>query len=414
MKRRRLGILATHPIQYYASWYRALAQQALLTVFFAHEQSASEQADAGFGVAFDWDVPLLDGFEARFLRNRSPRPNVSTFLGCDTPDIESEIRNGGFDAFIVHGWYTKSFLQALRACRRHRVPVLVRGDSQLVTHRSFLWKLTKRPLYQWLLSRFDGYLCVGQRNREYYLHYGADADRIFFAPHAVDNEFFATKARALQRERPMLRRALGIPPDAIVYLFAGKLIGKKRPADYLRALQQASREQPTIHGLLVGDGPLRAELQELAQQERIAVSFAGFMNQSRIPEAYAASDLIVLPSDGRETWGLVVNEAMACGLPALVSDAVGCGPDLVHRGITGDIFPVGDVHDLAQLMSDWGKDRSRLLDAGVRARELSSRYSVAVSVAGTMAAIESICSSQDADRVINPPRSVARLRSGLS
>ena len=212
----------------------------------------------------------------------------------------------------------------------------------------------------------------------------------------------------------MLRRALGIPPDAIVYLFAGKLIGKKRPADYLRALQQASREQPTIHGLLVGDGPLRAELQELAQQERIAVSFAGFMNQSRIPEAYAASDLIVLPSDGRETWGLVVNEAMACGLPALVSDAVGCGPDLVHRGITGDIFPVGDVHDLAQLMSDWGKDRSRLLDAGLRARELSSRYSVAVSVAGTMAAIESICSSQDADRVINAPRSVARLRSGLS
>ena len=133
----RLAIVTSHPIQYQAPWFRALAQVTDLDVFFCHRQDAAGQAEAGFGVAFDWDVPLLDGYRYHWLTNRSRRPDVSSLFGCDTPEIAGVIRDGGFDACLVCGWYLKSYLQAIQGCWRCGVPVLLRGDSQLGTVRPF-------------------------------------------------------------------------------------------------------------------------------------------------------------------------------------------------------------------------------------------------------------------------------------
>ncbi|HVO32660.1 MAG TPA: glycosyltransferase family 1 protein, partial [Elusimicrobiota bacterium] len=135
MAKWKVGILSTHPIQYYAPWYRALAERPEidLTVFYAHRQTADEQARAGFGVAFDWDVPLLEGYRSEFLPNNSLQPDVSRFWGCDTPLIAKRIEQEHFDAFVVHGWNTLSFWQAIRACWSAETPVFVRGDSQLPT-----------------------------------------------------------------------------------------------------------------------------------------------------------------------------------------------------------------------------------------------------------------------------------------
>ena len=95
---------------------------------------------------------------------------------------------------------------------------------------------------------------------------------------------------------------------------------------------------------------MEPELRRIVQREKLPVSFAGFLNQTEMPRAYAAADCLVLPSDYGETWGLVVNEAMACGLPAIVSDRVGCGPDLVMEGKTGFVFSFGDAESLAERM----------------------------------------------------------------
>ena len=103
----RLGILTSHPIQYQAPWFRALAKEVDLEVFFAHRQTAAEQGRAGFGVAFEWDVDLLSGYEHRFLKNVSRNPGVNHFAGCDTPQLREVIRAGKFDAFIVSGWVCK-------------------------------------------------------------------------------------------------------------------------------------------------------------------------------------------------------------------------------------------------------------------------------------------------------------------
>lgn len=384
----RVGILATHPIQYYAPWYRMLAQQLDLTVFYCQRLTPQAQA-MGFGGAFEWDVPLLKGYRARFLMNQAREPNVSTFCGCDTPEIGQIIAQERFDAFIVHGWAIKSFWQAILACWRTRTPVLVRGDSQMLTARGRVRRTIKYPLYHWFIPRFDGYLVVGERARQYLRYYGARPERMFFSPHAVDNDFFSVHADTLRAMRTHVRQAWDIPPDAVVYLYAGKCIAEKRPEDFVRAVTEAARVQPHVWGLVVGDGPLRVRMQAATERQGWPLRFVGFLNQTEIPRAYSASDALVLPSES-ETWGLVVNEAMASGLPAFVSDRVGCAPDLVVPGQTGDVFPCGNITELSALMSRYAYPPEWLTTLGKHARQHIQRYSLARAVDGTVAAVRDV------------------------
>src|SRR4051794_3215076 len=136
MTTRRLAVVVSHPIQYQAPWFRALAEVTDLHVFFCHQQDAAGQAAAGYGVAFEWDVPLLDGYRHSWLTNVAKQPDVSRFAGCDTPGVYDELRRGSFDACVISGWYLKSYLQSLWACRRLGIRVLSRGDSHLATGRS--------------------------------------------------------------------------------------------------------------------------------------------------------------------------------------------------------------------------------------------------------------------------------------
>ncbi|MEM8598287.1 MAG: glycosyltransferase family 4 protein [Bacteroidota bacterium] len=345
----RLGILATHPIQYHAPLYRALAEHLDLQVYFAHQQTAQGQADAGFGVAFDWDVPLLDGYQHRFLDNVAKAPGTESFRGCDTPEIAGIIEYERFDAFLVNGWNTRSFWQAMRACWRTGTPLIVRGDSQLNTPRRWWLRAAKEVVYRAFIPRFDAYLTVGTRAREYYLHYGARPERMFFVPHFVDNDFFAARAEQARRNRAALRERYALHPERPIALFVGKFIPVKRPLDFVEALARLSHRMPGVQGVMVGEGPMRPEIEAACERAGAPISLLGFFNQSEMPEAYALADALVLPSE-TETWGLVVNEAMACGLSAVVSDAVGCAPDLIEPGLTGYSFPVGDVAALATML----------------------------------------------------------------
>src|ERR1700737_4323237 len=197
----RVGILASHPIQYQAPWCREVAKETDLHVFFAHRQSAAEQGKAGFGVPFDWDVDLLSGYAHTFLPNIARNPSVNRFSGCDTPQIAVKIANGKFDGFIVNGWALKSYWQAVWACRRNKVPLLVRGDSQLETPRSRILESGKEIIYRVMLRWFDGFLTVGKRNRDYLAHYGVSEKKMFSAPHFVDNERFEKKANEIRNSK---------------------------------------------------------------------------------------------------------------------------------------------------------------------------------------------------------------------
>jgi glycosyltransferase involved in cell wall biosynthesis len=391
--RMKLALVASHPIQYQAPWFAALAQQCELEVLYCHRQDAAGQAAAGFGHQFQWDIPLLDGYRFRWLDNVAPRPSVDEYSGCDTPAIGAALRDGGFDACLVTGWYLKSFIQAIRACRRYGIPLLVRGDSQLATPRSIVTRVAKYWPYRWLLSQIDAHLFVGRANYDYLRHYGVGEGRLFFAPHFVDNDRFcrvAEEAR-LDGRAAALRASFGIPPDEALFLFAAKLIEKKRPVDFIEAIGRLNAGGRRVHGVVVGSGPLEPMLRRQAAERRAAVHFVGFKNQSEIPVCYAAADCLILPSDGRETWGLVVNEAMACDVPAIVSDAAGCAADLIVEGRTGFTFACGDVNALCDRIDTFLACRTADTQyfAGAPARHIST-YSLARAVAGTFVALHAV------------------------
>ena len=379
----RLGILASHPVQYYAPLYRELAKHLDLHVYFAHRQTAAGQADAGFGVAFDWDVDLLGGYPHTFLENRSRQPGTSRFSGCDTPEIATHVRAERFDAFLVMGWYLKSHWQAILACRRAGIPVLVRGDSHLVTPRNPLKRLAKAFLYPLLMRQFAAGLPVGHHNRQYLTHYGLRDAQLFASPHCIDTQAFA--AGAARVDRGQARQALGLTPETAAVLFVGKLLDRKRPVDLLQAVARFPAERP-VTVLFAGDGPRRDALQAEARRLGVEARFLGFRNQTELPEAYVMADVLCLPSEGSETWGLVCNEALACGTPVVVSDAVGCAPDLALEGQTGAVFPLGDVDALANALQ-----RALTLPRDSQAiAAVSARHSVEAAAAGIVMATQAV------------------------
>jgi glycosyltransferase involved in cell wall biosynthesis len=384
----RVAVVTTHPIQYQVPWLRKLSAlpDVELQVYFAMIPDAAEQGRE-FGVAFAWDLPLLDGYRYQVLPNRARQPSLTRFDGCDTPDIYAEIRRGGYDAVIVNGWVVKTCVQALAACRLSGTPCIVRGEVNGLRPRA-AWKRTAHRL---LLRQYRAFLAIGSNNRRYYLEAGVPSERIFDTPYCVDNERFAGGAahwRELGRER--LHERFGLDPARRTLLFSGKFVEKKRPGDIVEALRRLDpRERGELQLLLVGDGPLNAELRSAAAG--LPVHFAGFLNQSEITAAYAASDCLVLPSDSGETWGLVTNEAMACGLPALVSDQVGCAVDLVTPGVTGDSYACGDVDALASLLARYAPDAAGLARMGQAARaRVHSDYNFDRVVEGAVSALRSV------------------------
>jgi glycosyltransferase involved in cell wall biosynthesis len=390
--RYRLGILSTHPIQYQVPWFRALAAEPDLAVrvFFCQIPDSARQG-AGFGINFDWDIPLLDGYDHEVLENAATDPSLATFGGCDTPGIYARIKSEGFDAFLVNGWNVKSYFQAVAACWRLAVPCLVRGESNMLRPRPW-WKGIGHRV---LLRRFAACLAIGKSNAEFYLRHGFPQARLFPARYCVDNERFAAQAEEVMPHRNQIRQQWGIAADKIVFLFCGKFIEKKRPLDFLRALESVAKQGLPVHALLVGDGALKSACEEFARARCLPVTFSGFLNQMELPRAYAAADCLVLPSDYGETWGLVVNEAMACGVPCVVSDRAGCGPDLIVEGRTGRIFPFGDCGALASCLSGLAGDREGLRRMGQEARQHVAGYSIDAAVRGTLEAVRFVC----ADRI---------------
>ena len=143
-------------------------------------------------------------------------------------------------------------------------------------------------------------------------------------------------------------------------------------------------------GLMAGDGALRKACEAYVSEKRVPVRFTGFLNQSQIPRAYVAADALVLPSDAGETWGLVVNEAMACGRACITSDKVGCAVDLIVPNRTGATFSVGDIEGLARLVERYANDPSEVQEMGEAAREMSGKYSVSEAVKGIIRALEAV------------------------
>ena len=383
----KVAVVSTHPIQYQTPWYQKLAaqEQIELTVYYALIPD-NEQQGVGFDVPFAWDIPLLEGYAWELLPNKRKSPNLRGFFASSTPAIYSILKKTRPDVVIITGWQSLPLLEALWASMRLGIKRIVRGDSNALRKRPWLVRMWHRAL----LFRFDAFLAVGKANRRFYLEYGIPAGLVFQSNHFVDNRRFEDQFERARVDRAALRDEWKIPEGHTCFLYVGKLEPKKRIMHLLQALDAVRRVSPNINLLVAGTGELMEEARGFAAARELPVTFAGFLNQTEITRAYAAADCLVLPSDYGETWGLVVNEAMVCGLPAIVSDRVGCGEDLVREGVTGGVFACGDAGALAGKLTEFAGDREKLVRMGERARELIKEFSVDQAVTGTLRAIESV------------------------
>ena len=382
----RVLAVASHPIQYQAPWFRALAQTPGMdfSVLFIQQPSSIEQG-RGFGQAFQWDIPLLEGYAWQQVPRTRGKGGLNGYFAARVVRPLALLRQLKPDVVLITGWHVWPLVQLLMAATWMRVPVIMRGESNALYRRSW----AKRMLHRILLGRCRAFLPIGRASRAFYLAYGIGEERLFDTPYFVDNaRFIATAADCLAR-RDELRQRWQIPPGAVCFCYAGKLEPKKRILDLIEALRIAvGRGGPLLHLLVVGTGELMPQAQAAVAQLRLPVTFAGFLNQTEMPSAYVAADCLVLPSDYGETWGLVVNEAMACGRPAIVSDRVGCANDLVIDGATGAVFPFGDVAALADRLLEFAGDPERLRALGANARDrVRAHYSIEKSVEATLRAV---------------------------
>jgi glycosyltransferase involved in cell wall biosynthesis len=346
-----LAIITSHPIQYQVPLWRALAADGRVPfeVWFLTPHGVAPSLDPEFGQVFAWDRDLAAGYPHRFVPVR-PGWTIDRFRGIRLAESwEAQFRARGVTRVWIEGWRFSVLWTAAFAARRLGLPVWLRGENHDLAPESWRRRLWKGPLLRALFSGVDAFLVIGSANRRFYERLGVSRDRIHPAPYAVDNDAWRREADALAPMRARIREEWGVAADARCILFAGKLSDKKRPLDLVEAA--ALSGIPRLHLLFAGDGALRSALDaRLSRPDAPPATFAGFLNLSQIARAYVAADALVLPSDYGETWGLVVNEALACGLPCAVSDRCGCGEDLVAPSASELVFRCGDPADLARAL----------------------------------------------------------------
>jgi glycosyltransferase involved in cell wall biosynthesis len=397
----RVLLVCTHPVQYASPTFRRLAERPELDILVAYcsLQGAESGVDPDFNVPVAWDVPLLDGYRWVHVPNKSLTAGLGRFGGLVNPGLWKLVRSGDFDAVVIYGYAYASLWIALAAAKSKRIPIMMSADTVKLRSlgrgwRGWWWKRwVKRRFLRFVYLRLANLILVPSSAARNFQRsaIGIPDTRIVLTHYVVDNDFFNQASK--KEGRSTVRRSWNVPDDAMVILYCAKLTPWKRPQDLLRSFgaicTDRSSELPPAYLVFAGDGilneSLRAEAAALGVSEK--VRFLGFVNQSALPGVYAASDVLVLPSEF-EPWGLVVNEAMVCGVPAIVSDQVGAGADLVIRGETGEVYPMGDVNALAEILSRLLRDPEELSRKGQAARARMESWSIREHVQGMLRAIE--------------------------
>lgn len=338
--RNRLVVIETHPIQYHAPVYRELQSRLGIpvTAIYASDFSVAGYRDEEFGASFRWDTDLLSGYTASFLSTVA-RGGARSAEHARAHGLYAALCAAQPSAILLTGYSPRFYRSAWIAALRLRSPVLIRAETtdcarQRCMAQDWLRTLVLRCLYRYCARL----LYVGRQSQDHFSRLSSPP-KLVFAPYCVDTSTFQYDEEARARLRPAARKTLGVSATDTVLLFSGKLSPRKGPdllVDAVRLLPAEVRRAVTV--VFLGSGELRAKLQELASDiPSLNVRFLGFQNQTQLSRYYHAADMLVLPSRHSETWGLVVNEALHHGVPCVVSEAVGCAPDLVEPGVTGEI-----------------------------------------------------------------------------
>jgi len=375
-----------------------------IKVFYTWGQAQGKVHDKDFGIERKWDIDLLSGYDHVFVKNIATAPGSHHYRGIINPSLINEVASFQPDKIIVYGWKFNSHLKLLRYFKG-KVPLYFRGDSTLLDEPAgfSIKKVMRTLLLQWVYRHVDFVLSPGTASDAYFQNAGLSVRQIIRAPHAVDNARFSgtetpDELSAYEGSAQHWRKELSIPEDAKVFLFAGKLEPKKDPLLLVKAFARLHQQYPNTHLIMVGNGILEEELKKMTSTpspplptsgrlnlsppplpsagKLTSITFLPFQNQSIMPVVYRLGDAVVLPSKGPdETWGLAINEAMACGRPVIVSDRCGAAADIVKNAENGFVFKAGDESELLSCMEKMILGDTRSM--GAKAFETVQQFSYA-------------------------------------
>jgi glycosyltransferase involved in cell wall biosynthesis len=333
----RLVILTEIIAPYRIPVFNALAARkeiALHVIFLSKTDSSTR----------DWRV-YEDEIRFSYQVLPSWRRRVGKYNLLLNNNVSSALRTAKPEVLVCGGYNYLAAWQAMNWAKRNRVQFLLWSESTAHDRRGQHFPV------EWLKRKFlhncDGFLVPGQSALTYVQQFASSAQKIFVARNAVDIDLFAGKEERIRQTAERVRGELALPPR--YFLFVGRLVKSKGVVDLIEAYRDLAPElRAAVSLVFAGDGPMRAELEALARDIYPgSVHFSGFVHRDELASYYGLAECLVMPTH-TDPWGLVVNEAMACGLPVICTRVAGCAADLIREN--GILVNSGDVLQLANAM----------------------------------------------------------------
>ena len=334
--KKKIAWFDTHPIQYNTPAYEAIDKDKKIsqTVYYMSDFSIRKYFDEQFDTHLKWDIPLLNGYKSKFLKNYSFL-NHGSFFSYINISIFYEIIKNKYDLGITHRWSSVSHFFVCISCKISGTPYSVRGDSNsyMINPKNIFQSTIRKIIFR----NANVVFFIGAQNKKFYLSHGVAEKKLIRMPLCINNSFF--RIIGLTIDITEEKKLLGIK-DEKVLLISSKLIEKKSVDTLILALKDISKP---YFLLVVGSGKLERKLKKLSEQLNVKTKFLGFVNQTKIPIYYWLADIFIMTSK-REPWGLSTNEAMNCDCAIILSDKVGAKDDLIKNN--GFTFKAGDVNEL--------------------------------------------------------------------
>lgn len=356
----RLGYVSEIPTPYRRPFLLQLAGDARLELTVLYLASTQGDRDWGALPQAPEVEHVVPGFH--WCANRS-----AGYYNRFNPRLFGWLSPARFDAVVFGAYYVASMWLGMYWCLLRGLPYVMLCESHGRRPRS-RWRVwCKDRLIGTVMRRAGAWLPLGTLARDYLVSYGADPERCFFCPNTPDVDALGEAVSGLPPQGE-LRTRWGVPPDSVVVLYVGRFIAIKRLDMVLEAVSRLQGAGRDVALLFAGGGPLAEPLRARAESLGVRnVHWAGFVQPEDLPAVYGAADVLVLASDD-EPWGVVVNEAMACGLPVVASDRVGAAADLVVEGRTGFRFPGGDGTALCQCLERFCENATLAASMGAACR----------------------------------------------
>ena len=381
---KRVAIFTTHLIQYQIPFFKELAKQVNLHVFFGSKYGLDTYYDKDFNKKIKWDISLLKGYKYYFLKNN--KKNSPDFFFFNSSGIKNIIQKK-FDKVIILGWNNIFYLKVFFWSLYYSSKIIIRSENNLYKKQNLIIKILKEVLFRIFFKTINSFISIGSLNKQFYEHYGVKKDKIFNAPYSVDEKFFK-KIKIKIKIKNRWKKNNNVHPKSKIFLFIGKLIKRKKVLDLIKVAQEKKLHH-RAYLLVVGDGPLKKKLLKIISDLNLDnINILGFKNQKELKFYYSLADTLILPSD-YETWGLVINEAMSAGLPCIVTDTCGAAKDMIVQYKTGFTYKNGNINQLIRLINLLINNNNLLTNLKKNSLIHSKKFSINNTVKGFMNAINS-------------------------